>query len=834
MDFSSREHGELLIAASGSVSPGATTPTGGGGTGGSVTPTVKSAASGALTLGQRSQSAVSSAVTAAFFGFSGRGGADDQEWSVSARTDSLNRPRPSLREVRSGSRTPEMATSLSAPVIVGPATPKGAGAMGAAALEAASFWSDASTCVPDDSVCDDEAGVAYGSAFLSLAPKPRPGGEDAGSSTNSLAAQQHDFRACSVRLAATGITVDFRAADTPSNSTSMVPWKAVEELRVESNLPTSAQPPSTHPFVACLDVSVPGEQSRAMLVALPTRAQAEGLARAGKARLRQAAATLRLRKASDLQSVPASSAAPEVAKSAVTAALLAKEALLFHGLPKQGGRAGRVARSASAPAVPGSPAFFGEGSASGCQVHDELDTSLSGLSALNELLKSIKPEDTVQPDPLSLSPVWAHVPPGAFFRKSSLCLDKLGLSLCPLATAGQIGARRRVGGCHRCAEIVQELPIGVDDPVGDVELGTEMLSFPISSVAEVAEESEFVEVDGDGPTAAGATAWWRTQAVGGSSTVGPPPGAATVSAEAAGGGPLPPVGGGGAAGTGAAASAGGAGGGLLRSTVPPPFARSPPPASEIGSAMPPTPHRVVMRIKAALAGRGGHPMNKQSAKMRLQATPAPPIVLALCFRERDEALRFISTLLAFKKYHTSAALAARVGTLAAEVQRRRDAISRAEEVKTAAPAPTTAASFAAAIASAAASATARPMRPPHLPPSSRLPRMVTNDEGEVFWYIPRQRPQPAPAAPPAPAPPSAPGDSGLAPSLSGAVAPSRTFGASMGSRSLMRGTPQRQPPQPHQAMHSLRVPTPPPPEHAAPGAPASGKLTPTVPQGMPV
>merc|ERR1712167_33971 len=32
-----------------------------------------------------------------------------------------------------------------------------------------------------------------------------------------------------------------------------------------------------------------------------------------------------------------------------------------------------------------------------------------------------------------------------------------------------------------------------------------------------------------------------------------------------------------------------------------------------------------------------------------------------------------------------------------------------------------------------------PPRPIDLPPPSKLPRMIANDEGEVFWYIPRRR-----------------------------------------------------------------------------------------------
>eukprot|EP00419_Tripos_fusus_P003648 CAMPEP_0172679154 /NCGR_PEP_ID=MMETSP1074-20121228/15874_1 /TAXON_ID=2916 /ORGANISM="Ceratium fusus, Strain PA161109" /LENGTH=228 /DNA_ID=CAMNT_0013497281 /DNA_START=228 /DNA_END=913 /DNA_ORIENTATION=+ len=32
-----------------------------------------------------------------------------------------------------------------------------------------------------------------------------------------------------------------------------------------------------------------------------------------------------------------------------------------------------------------------------------------------------------------------------------------------------------------------------------------------------------------------------------------------------------------------------------------------------------------------------------------------------------------------------------------------------------------------------------PPRPPELPPTNRLPRMVSNDEGEVFWYVPKPK-----------------------------------------------------------------------------------------------
>merc|ERR1719420_511701 len=93
-------------------------------------------------------------------------------------------------------------------------------------------------------------------------------------------------------------------------------------------------------------------------------------------------------------------------------------------------------------------------------------------------------------------------------------------------------------------------------------------------------------------------------------------------------------------------------------------------------------------------------------------------------------------MLAYKKYALSAALAAHLNTFTAMSQREalRHKHTLGEE-------GAVARKMAATEMGSSVEPPPLPARLTDLPPPSQLPRMVTNDEGEVFWYIPRKRQQ---------------------------------------------------------------------------------------------
>jgi len=142
---------------------------------------------------------------------------------------------------------------------------------------------------------------------------------------------------------------------------------------------------------------------------------------------------------------------------------------------------------------------------------------------------------------------------------------------------------------------------------------------------------------------------------------------------------------------------------------------------------------VGLRVKGALVGRM-HRQERAPAHMRLNAQAPPPLKLTLCFSERTEARQFVSTMMAYRKYYLSVTLSTYIHAHAAASRRelarhpRRIAedstmaVRMNEHVPSVEPPPL-------------------PPRPPELPPTNRLPRMVSNDEGEVFWYVPKPKPQ---------------------------------------------------------------------------------------------
>mmetsp|Transcript_20609 Transcript_20609/g.57337 ORF Transcript_20609/g.57337 Transcript_20609/m.57337 type:complete len:986 (-) Transcript_20609:111-3068(-) len=305
-------------------------------------------------------------------------------------------------------------------------------------------------------------------------------------------------------------------------------------------------------------------------------------------------------------------------------------------------------------------------------------------AAIARLVESCKEEDAQQPAPLRLSRVWVLVQPPSFkaFQLSALCIDKLGLTLRPLVAADRLPENGRRGAIALACE------------GGDVEafaLMTEILHFPTSAVMDVTEDAELK----------------------------------ASSTESA---PRPAT----------------AGIGNSRSRAMPPFSRAMLPQAgvvgEAGQALSaPTPHLVAVRVKGALAGRVAHGGERVPAHMRLHAQPLPPITLYLCFAERADVHQFMSKMLAYKKYQLTLAVRAHVDSLAAissrESMRRGRHLSEDDGP--------VARRMQGQVKGPSVEPPALPPRPSELPPASRLPRMVTNEEGEVFWYIPKRSGQTA-------------------------------------------------------------------------------------------
>jgi len=161
---------------------------------------------------------------------------------------------------------------------------------------------------------------------------------------------------------------------------------------------------------------------------------------------------------------------------------------------------------------------------------------------------------------------------------------------------------------------------------------------------------------------------------------------------------------------------------------------------------PPHPHLVRIRIRAVLAGRtmqlqtsAGQPppWGRGPAPME---PPRPPVSLWVCCTSKDQMSKITSRLTAFQRYGIALTLSSHVNTLTVCARRHEgDRRSRRSDEHPIAP----------RIASGDASPRLLepppwPRRPSNLPPPSRLPQMVSNDDGEVFWCIPRSRRPPPP------------------------------------------------------------------------------------------
>lgn len=139
----------------------------------------------------------------------------------------------------------------------------------------------------------------------------------------------------------------------------------------------------------------------------------------------------------------------------------------------------------------------------------------------------------------------------------------------------------------------------------------------------------------------------------------------------------------------------------------------------------PFPHVLRLRVKAALAGRLQGGPQEEFPKLRQTSPIPPPISIWLSFPERAQAVALASKMTAYRKYHIAISLSAYLSMVSVVSKREEDRGVLEEHVSPLEPPPP-------------------PPRPHDLPPASGLPRMITNDEGEVFWFMPRRPPQAAP------------------------------------------------------------------------------------------
>jgi len=352
------------------------------------------------------------------------------------------------------------------------------------------------------------------------------------------------------------------------------------------------------------------------------------------------------------------------------------------------------------------------------------------------LLMSYQPEDSKQPDNFE-NHACILLPTVSIFQRCAAAVDKLGLSVTPLVAPDRLTEKARPG-----TRAVMDAA-GV---LSDYSLVTEALHFPISALVDVAEETELNQSNMPTLPPELKTAVQAPQPSSSSTALAP----AAAGNAAAG------------AGTNAAADAiGGATSGSAGAKQPPatapvatggrrqllPFARLQAPwekplegelseKKEKGAIpAPPYPHLVGVRVKGALAGRL-HGVEKTPIHLRLNAQPPPAVAMVLSFPTKEAAVGFVSTVLAFKKYHLSVALSTYLNTLTAVSQRQseRRGLRVAEE-------GIVAQRMMGQAAVPSVEPPPLPPRPADLPQANRLPRMVTNDEGEVFWYIPRKQGQ---------------------------------------------------------------------------------------------
>eukprot|EP00927_Polykrikos_kofoidii_P022382 TRINITY_DN20916_c0_g1_i2.p1 TRINITY_DN20916_c0_g1~~TRINITY_DN20916_c0_g1_i2.p1 ORF type:complete len:560 (+),score=100.08 TRINITY_DN20916_c0_g1_i2:130-1680(+) len=322
------------------------------------------------------------------------------------------------------------------------------------------------------------------------------------------------------------------------------------------------------------------------------------------------------------------------------------------------------------------------------------------------LLASCQAEAAKQPDPLTIGRAWVMVQPPSFrsFQLCSLCVDKLGLTVCPLVAADNLPKASRKG----AASVIADEVVG---SLLNYALMTEILNFPITSVLEVVEEMEFSQVASDAV---------EPRRVNGSNRRAVPPFTRALPAQDN-------------IGTPCEESCGGVGDGNNAGSA------SGDTSSHGSLPLPPTPHLVVVRIKGALAGRA-HGAERVPAQLRLHAEPPPPILVFVCFAEHLEVLQFVERMQGYKNFHNSLGVRMYISSEAAMYTR--DSVRRAHRLG---DDSAVAQRIQVCPTPAAVEPPLLPARPPELLPANRLPQMVTNDEGEVFWYIPKSQSNNQPA-----------------------------------------------------------------------------------------
>lgn len=529
---------------------------------------------------------------------------------------------------------------------------------------------------------------------------------------------QNGYRPCDLHISPPGFVIEHTPAVASQASGThgpwSIPWAALMEVRMADATVEGEQPPSTHPQVLRLNVA-----SRAGLTGSTTCCSLNVAADSPV----RAQSLLRALKAHQNHQFPARSLRPSAGVPGPGASLMGGGSTASRNTGAELGAGppnNRVSVQVSSIGAP--PGGVKESEALHMVHINNIPVQLTPTMA--SLLMSYQPEDSKQPDPFEISKASVLLPTVPSFQRCTVLIDKLGLSVTPLVAAGLMQERGRSG-----ARALKDEG-GV---LSDYALMTEALHFPISALVDVAEEPELkrctlptLPVDvAQPPPAVGQPAPAANAGSGGGGAAG----------GAAGAGPT--VGGQAAATGGATGSSG------SRRQQQQPFARSLAPwekpsehsteKDKSGVPEPPYPYLVEVRVKGALAGRLNG-AEKTPIHLRLNAQPPPPVAIVFSVPERDKALKCISAILAFKKYHLSIALSTYLNTLTAVSQRqseRRGARLPEEGV--------VAQRMMGQAAVPSVEPPPLPPRPADLPQANRLPRMVTNDEGEVFWYIPRKQ-----------------------------------------------------------------------------------------------
>eukprot|EP00930_Biecheleria_cincta_P011777 TRINITY_DN11485_c0_g1_i1.p1 TRINITY_DN11485_c0_g1~~TRINITY_DN11485_c0_g1_i1.p1 ORF type:complete len:868 (-),score=134.61 TRINITY_DN11485_c0_g1_i1:23-2605(-) len=611
------------------------------------------------------------------------------------------------------------------------------------------------------------------------------------------------YRPCSVRLAREG--VEFRPAALPADGPAagdselrsspasqqqwFVPWEAVVDMRSRQPLPDQTggetpgeRPPESHPYVLeisvqfCLGLS--SGSSCVLKIAGPNpfddflgsickqkwlseivlgRVRDDDLGLGREASMGATAAFLDCPPLSEREltrpSIPSSASvsshlpyaasAPTCESSTTTGTATSDNFAsrsrfdgpstpLHYAIPPDR-RQQHAGDPKSAPSLPGTPA---EGRFAHLFHSNTPATSRTiDLSEVKQVLSqsfltAYQAEEPKLPTPISIEDCWMHVPPSCpVFHRCSVCVDKLGFSILPLGP-----------------KTPNDEPSTMEDlhASGLSFLATESLNFPLTAIIDAQEETTLEHI--------GKPADQTIQVAVPQVCHPTQPAQQTQQAQAhqqhqpeqkpsKGRGPnlhrrlYTPL----------ARAVFVLGSTMQRHVMGPcqQAAEEEPPARPVPACSADRPpreaaHFVSVTVQGSLAGRQPG-QDRTPPHLRMQADARPPIKITLAFTEKDQALRLISCLLDFKRYQISVALKCFVQTFATMANRERQHAASIRGASSPAP-----------VASGKAATAPQPLpavRPIGLPPASRLPRVVANEEGEVFWYMPRRQAMPPPGAP---------------------------------------------------------------------------------------